>query len=532
MKTFQIVVLISFISITLTAQEYHNPVIQGFNPDPSICRVDSDYYLVTSSFEYVPGIPVYHSRDLVNWKLIGHVLTRKSQIDFEGYKASEGVYAPTIRYNKGVFYVVVSIVKNPPPVKNIILTSKTPEGPWSDPVVLTDSTLWHIDPSLFFDDDGKCYFTANRRHQVEQPYSCYREIAIQELDLGKMKLTGPIKVIGNGALKDACTAEGPHIYKKDNRYYLLVSEGGTYISHAVTMSSSDNIFGPYQQYPSNPVLTNRHLQKTVPIRDVGHADIVQTHNGEWWMVCLGVRFKNEISYMGRETFLVPMIWEENSFPVVSPAVGMVKEFHQLPAIAKKSNITRTAFHDDFNKDKIDMSWTFLREPADFCEITKSGTLKINLKESTVSELTTPSFVGRRIENHDFRASLKMQFSASTATEEAGLILLSDNANYVKLTFSNQNLILTEISGGKENVFGRFDFIKDRDKYLRVESKNSKLDFYYSADNKEWKTLKLNVPGATINNRTFTGSFVGFYGTSNKVKTNNYFEVDWFDYVNE
>lgn len=532
MKTLQIIILITLISCNIAAQEYNNPIIRGFNPDPSICRVGEDYYMVTSSFEYVPGIPVYHSRDLVNWKLIGHVLTRKSQIDFEGYKASEGVYAPTIRYHNGTFYVVVSIVRNPPPPKNIIMTAKSPEGPWSDPIVLTDSLLWHIDPSLFFDDDGKCYFVANRRHQVSQPYGCYREIAIQELDINAMKLTGPIHVIGNGALKDACTAEGPHIYKKDNKYYLLVSEGGTYISHAVTMSSSDNIFGPYQLYPSNPVLTNRHLQKTVDIRNIGHADIVQTQEGEWWMVCLGVRFRNELSYMGRETFLVLMIWEENSFPVASPAVGMVKEHHQLPSIAKNPNALNTTFHDDFNPGKLDLSWTFLRTPGDFYEITEKGMLKINLKPSTIFQLTSPSFIGRRIENHDFSASLKMQFSTKKKTEEAGMILISDNNNYILLTYNNQNLKLTEVKEGKENIIGEFEYLSKGDKYLKVRSKDHNLSFYFSTNNKDWTTLKEGVPGATINNRTFTGSFVGLYGSSNGEKSNNYFEADWFEYTNE
>ena len=188
MKNHQSMILLLLFSCTLAAQEYTNPVIRGFNPDPSVCRVGEDYYVVTSSFEYAPGIPIYHSKDLVNWELIGHVLNRKSQIDYEGFKASEGVYAPTIRYYNGTFYVVTSIVRNPPPPKNIIMTAKSPEGPWSDPIVLTDSLLWHIDPSLFFDDDGKCYFVANRRHQVSQPYSCYREIAVQELDLNAMKV--------------------------------------------------------------------------------------------------------------------------------------------------------------------------------------------------------------------------------------------------------------------------------------------------------------------------------------------------------
>lgn len=532
MKKHQIWVLLLIFNLSLAAQQYTNPVIQGFNPDPAICRVGEDYYLVTSSFEYAPGIPVYHSRDLVNWKLTGHVLNRRSQIDFEGYKASEGVYAPTISYHNGIFYVVVSIVKNPPPPKNIIMTSRSPEGPWSDPVVLTDSLLWHIDPALFFDDDGKCYFVANRRHQVSQPYSCYREIAVQELDINTMKLKGPVHVIGNGALKEACTAEGPHIYKKDNMYYLLISEGGTFISHAVTMSRSKNIFGPYELYPGNPVLTNRHLQNTVPIRHIGHADIVQTHKGEWWMVCLGVRFKNEISYMGRETFLVPMIWEENNFPVVSPGVGIVKEHHQLPSIAMTTNNHKTSFHDDFNQRILDLSWTFLRTPGDFFELNGNGMLKINLKSSTISDLTCPSFIGRRIENHDFTASMKIQFSTKMNNEEAGMVLISDNRNYILLTYNNRNIRLKEVVGGIENILGEYPCDTKEDKYLKVASKDQNLTFYTSVNNKDWNKLKDGVSGTAIDNQMFTGSFVGFYGSSNGVKSKNYFEADWFDYIND
>ena len=250
------------------------------------------------------------------------------------------------------------------------------------------------------------------------------------------------------------------------------------------------------------------------------------------MVCLGVKYKNDLSYMGRETFLVPMIWEENSFPVVSPGVGMVKEHHQLPSIAVTPNSHKTSFHDDFNQRKLDLSWTFLRTPGDFFELTEKGMLKINLKSSTISDLTCPAFIGRRIENHDFTASMKIQFLTKINNEEAGMVLISNNKNYILLTYNNQNIRLTEVVEGIENILGEYPYAPKEDKYLKVISKDHNLTFYTSVNNMDWKKLKEGVSGATIDNKMFTGSFVGFYGSSNGVKSKNYFEADWFDYINE
>ncbi|WP_159520390.1 glycoside hydrolase family 43 protein [Sunxiuqinia indica] len=519
-----------FLFSLLEAQNYRNPIIPGFNPDPSICKAGNNYYLVTSSFEYFPGIPIYHSNDLVSWKMVGHVLNRESQINMEGYPASEGVYAPTIRYHDGTFYVVVSVLRrNPRRVKNILITADSLMSHWSDPVEITNSSLWGIDPSLFFDDDGKCYFTANRKHQVAQPYSSYREIVLQELDLRQMQLTGPTDIIGKAALVGGATAEGPHIYKKDGYYYLLISEGGTRTNHAVTISRSEKIRGPYEQCPYNPILTHRHLQETISLRNIGHADIIQTQNNEWWMVCLGVRFTNDWSLMGRETFLVPMIWPDNSFPIINPGNGLVQMEYPLPAIAKEADNLINTFFDDFSTSTLKPEWTFLRNNPRCYEFTDNRQLKIDLKKTTMADLSSPAFMGKRIENSDFETTIKLSFTATSESEEAGLVLLSNNENYFRFTLSKSNIQLIETINGRTIILAKELLEYDKYVYLKVLSKNSLMDFYYSKDGRDWHLIKKKVNTSCLRNYKYTGNFIGLYGTSDGEETTNHFFVDWFKY---
>lgn len=511
---------------------FSNPIIPGFNPDPSICRAGHDYYVITSSFEYFPGIPIYHSTDLVNWTLIGHVLTRLSQIDLEGLPPSEGIYAPTIRYHDGTFYVVVSLLKrNPRRVTNLLFTADNSMRYWSDPIVLTDSSLWGIDPSLFFDDDGTCYFTANRKHQVEQPYSSYREIALQQLDLRTMKLVGPIDVIGQGAVVGAATAEGPHLYKKDGRYYLLISEGGTRTNHAVTISRSRDIRGPYEPCPYNPILTHRHLQETVSLRNLGHADMVQTQDHQWWMVCLGVRFTDQWSLMGRETFLVPMIWPEQAFPVINPGKGLVQRQYPLPRIAQRGNDLLKPFIDDFKEASLRPEWTFLRNDPNGYALTPDHKLKIELKPVTVSQYASPAFLGKRIENADFEATAKLSFQTGLESEEAGLILLSDHRNHIRLTLTRDRLQVIETRDTIKTTHAFLDVMSQGDLYLRVRSDKQRLSFYVAGDGIKWRCLAQDINSACLGRYKYTGNFVALYGTSNGQATTNSFVVDWFKYQN-
>ncbi|MEI8290964.1 MAG: glycoside hydrolase family 43 protein, partial [Verrucomicrobiota bacterium] len=242
---------------------YTNPIIPGFYPDPSVCCVGGDFYLVNSTFEYFPGVPIWHSRDLIHWRQLGHVLTRRSQLELDQVKCSDGIYAPTIRFHNGVFYLITTRC-SAGSYKNFYVTATDPAGPWSDPVWYDQSG---IDPSLFFDDDGKVYFQSNRAMTYDQNRAIYQS----EIDIktGK-RLTEP-KCLWRGS--GGSYIEGPHVYKRDGWYYLLTAEGGTSYGHMVTIARSKNIWGPYESCPHNPILSNRHAYEE--IHGTGHADLVQ-----------------------------------------------------------------------------------------------------------------------------------------------------------------------------------------------------------------------------------------------------------------
>ena len=248
-----------------SARTFSNPILSGFYPDPSICRVGDDYYLVNSSFEYFPGVPIFHSKDLVHWRQIGYCLTRKSQVPLDRIQSSGGIYAPTLRYYDGTFYMVTTNVYGG---GNFYVTAKNPAGLWSEPVWFHDGG---IDPSLFFDDDGKVYYT--RHEGMGDGY-----IAQQFLNLETGRLEGPLKNIWRGT--GGVWPEGPHLYKIRGKYFLMIAEGGTSYDHMVTIARSDSPFGPFESNPNNPILTHRN-RTDHPIQALGHADFVETPDG-WW----------------------------------------------------------------------------------------------------------------------------------------------------------------------------------------------------------------------------------------------------------
>lgn len=279
---------------------FSNPIIPGFAPDPSIVRVDDDFYLVNSTFEYFPGIPIYHSRDLVNWELISYALNDPGKIELERIKSSDGIHASTIRYHDGTFYIITTNNVNGKLV-NFIVTATDPRGPWSAPNVLEGAP--GIDPSLFFDDDGRVWYVGN--HIPPDPeFPGQAEIWLQEVDIEAMALIGERYYLWRGCC-GGVWAEGPHIYKKGGYYYLLISEGGTAYEHALSVAISREIAGPYQNNPRNPVLSHRQLSYDHPITGVGHADLVELADGRWYAVALGWRLVDgKHGILGRELSLI------------------------------------------------------------------------------------------------------------------------------------------------------------------------------------------------------------------------------------
>ncbi len=501
--------------------QFLNPIIPGFYPDPSVCRVGEDYWLVTSTFSYFPGVPVFHSRDLVNWEQVGHVLERPSQLDLDGVGHSAGIYAPTIRYHDGLFYMITTLVGNG---GNFIVTAANPAGPWSDPHWLTDAP--GIDPSLFFEEDGTAWVTGT----ADAPDAAYwgdNEIWMRQLDLGTMKLTGPRYGLWRGALKHAMWPEAPHLYRIGDWYYLMIAEGGTDYGHSVTIARSKTLTGPYEGNPSNPILTHRHLGKAAPISNPGHADLVQTAAGNWWMVCLASRpYGGLYRNLGRETFLAPVVWEEE-WPIVSPGTGRLEFRYPLPVVdglepaAHGTSLPGTiengghssasttggqadasgcagcagrsggccgttgrptvpgavgpngsdmavpryvCEHDDFDAAALSLQWNFLRTPREtwWSLTVRPGFLRMRLRPVRLGEKANPCFLGRRQQHMTFTATTELRFAPDDDGQAAGLALVQSDDWHFRLAVVRepQGLMirLHQVKAGVETVLAEAELL--------------------------------------------------------------------------
>ncbi|MCW8849896.1 MAG: glycoside hydrolase family 43 protein, partial [Melioribacteraceae bacterium] len=404
MYLFLLFVIMIVVSCSEKPQkQFTNPILAGFYPDPSFCRVGDDYYLINSTFSYFPGIPIFQSKDLVNWKLIGHVLDRPEQLDTEGLGVSRGIFAPAISYHNGLFYVTCTIVDGG---GNFVVTSKNPEGPYTDPIFLPE--INGIDPSLHFEDDGKAYILFNSDAPNNEPlYEGHRTIRMFEFDVDEFKVVGDEKILINGGSdisKKPIWIEGPHLYHRFGYYYLMAAEGGTAEDHSEVIFRSKNIDGPYEPYSGNPILTQRNLdpKRQNPITSTGHADLVETQNGEWWAIFLGCRpyepFEKNYYNLGRETFLAPVKWieEPNSngsmWPIINPDYEEVQYYYNYPDIEVKEPIETTSYSGNFSKyydfenNVLDKNFIFLRTPKEkwYSLIDKKGYLTLNVRPESCS----------------------------------------------------------------------------------------------------------------------------------------------------
>lgn len=529
---------------------FHNPVLPGFYPDPSVCRVGEDYYLVTSTFEYFPGLPIFHSRDLVHWRQVGHVIHRPTQLNLDGLRYSKGLYAPTIRYHDGTFYVINTLVPNAEnpasPCGNFIVTATDPAGPWSDPYWLDPD--WGdgapgIDPSLLFDDDGRVWYTGNRipLSGVTSPND--REIWLQELDLNTMQLTGEKYALWNGAAKNAIHPEAPHLYHIGDTYYLLIAEGGTDAYHAVTIARSKTVTGPYESCHRNPILTHRDRGFFSPIAATGHAELVQTQNGDWWLFALGVRpysapFEPGYYYnLGRETFLAPVTWEMDGWPVVNAGRGGIEfEFpspdlppHPWPELPAR---------DEFEGDTLAFCWNFLRNPRDpFWSLAdRPGHLRLRLRPEMVSEWANPSFVGRRQQHMNFVTQTVMEFTPENEHECAGMVVMQ-NSDYhfrfvVTLAGGQRVIRLIKRQDGNDSTLAEKP-LAGKLTYLKVEAQGQAYSFSVSVDGGQWQPVAENVEGHILSTTVaggFVGTYIGLYASSSGQTSGNVADFDWFDYV--
>ncbi|MET0892971.1 MAG: family 43 glycosylhydrolase, partial [Pseudoxanthomonas sp.] len=394
---------------------YRNPILAGFHPDPSITRAGDRFYLVTSSFAFFPGIPVFESGDLVHWKQIGNVIDRPSQLDFDGLGMSRGVFAPSIDYHDGIFYVVNTAVDSG---GNFLASATDPAGPWSDPIWLP--TIGGIDPSLFFDDDGRTYLLNNDAPVGTPRYDGHRAIWMQEFDLARKQPFGPRKVLIDGGVDPSTNPiwiEGPHIFKRDGWYYLNCAEGGTGPQHSQVILRSRAVWGPYQPYDRNPILTQRDLptDRAHPITNAGHADLVEGLDGRWWATFLASRNYGEVHYnTGRETFLLPVEWKDGwpmilepglGIPYVAPGPGfMSRTVTQAPSTG---NFT---WRDEFDKPELDRAWMYVRVPKrQWVDLAgHAGQLAVLPLVEALDTPRNPAFLARRQQHTVFEASLALQ----------------------------------------------------------------------------------------------------------------------------
>jgi len=499
---------------------FKNPILSGFYPDPSICRVGDNYYMVTSTFAYFPGVPIFHSKDLVHWQQIGNILDRKSQLPLEGQRISRGIFAPTIRYNSGIFYMITTNVSYG---GNFVVTATNPAGPWSEPYYIEGAN--GIDPSLFFDDDGKCYYHGTGDRKEGAKYYGDNEIYLQELDLNTMLLVGERHTIWHSALKEAVWPESPHIYKKDGYYYLMISEGGTGPDHAVTIARSKTLTDYYQGFRSNPILTHRHLGQKYPIVNVGHSDFVETQNGEWWMVCLASRpYGGHFRNLGRETFLVPMAWE-NDWPVVNYGIGLVLEEERFPNLPPTPAETSTNF-DFATMEKFPLNMLFIRNPVeDDYKLTSDG-LSLRLSKSKITELDTVSYVGVRQQHMDFTAEICMEFAPQNENEKAGLVIFQSHEYNYQLLRTKDSVFSVLGKDGQETILARKAYCEDKIT-LKIVAIGQDLSFYVNDEplyiNADARILSTDVAGG------FVGNTIGVYATKSGAETPDNCAV--FKYLN-
>ncbi len=500
---------------------YKNPVIKGFYPDPSICRVDSDYYLVTSSFEWFPGVPVFHSTDLVNWKQIGNALSRKSQLNLDSVNTSGGVWAPTIRYHEGTFYMITTRMHDG---KNFYVTAKDPAGPWSEPIFID---MRCIDPSLYFDDDGKVYFTGTSPWTDNAKSGVYQA----EIDIKTGKLLTEYKHLWTGT--GGRYPEGPHIYKINDWYYLMISEGGTEAGHMVTIARSKSPWGPFESCPHNPILTNRNAGQN-PVQNTGHADLVQAPDGKWWMVHLAVRSVDKYHHLGRETFLAAVNWNAAGWPVVNQDGTSSLEMYAVPPAEQTKNSYNGNY--DFEQDSLGIEWNYLRNPnwKKYSLTQKPGYLCLTPSSTGLDDKGSPTFVGIRQKDFDVALTAKMQFSPSENNSEAGIAAFMNKDHYYAISLIRQNgknFIQSTFKTGKIKHHANSVSFKGDEVFFRIKADKYTYQLYWSEDGENWEQLGENYAKYLSSEVAggFTGTYLGMFAQSDNNKSTDTACFDWFKY---
>lgn len=520
-----------------------NPILPGFHPDPSICRAGDDYYIANSTFEWFPGVVIYHSRDLVNWRLIARPLDRVSQLDMKGNMNGGGVWAPCLSYADGQFWLIYTDTKTSrrgfKDSPNYLVTAPAITGPWSEPIFLNSSGF---DPSLFHDDDGRKWLL-NMLSDHRKGRNRFAGILLQEYCPEAGRLVGPISNIFAGT--EMGLTEGAHLYKRNGWYYLMTAEGGTSYKHAVTMARARSIAGPYEVDPRNPMLTSRN-NPDLPLQKAGHASLVEVGDGQWYLAHLCGRPLTEHRHcmLGRETAIQKVCWTDDGWLRLEGGGNepqLEAPAPDLPACA----FPPQPAHDDFDLPELDAQYQTLRVPADenWLSLTaRPGYLRLTGRQSLLS-LHLQSLIARRVDRFHCRAATSVEFEPETFQQMAGLVAYYNSENWLYLHVSLDEKI------GKCIKIG----VMDKQEYdeplardialpagavcLAAEIDHEKLQFYYSTaqapSEGDWSPVGPVLDSSKLSDdyvprAAFTGAFVGLC-CQDLSGVGLWADFDWFDY---
>ena len=515
-----------------------NPILPGFNPDPSIMRVGDDFYIATSTFQWFPGVQIHHSKDLKHWHLLTRPLNRISQLDMAGNPDSGGIWAPCLSYSNNTFYLIFTDVKtlggNYKDAHNYLVTASEIRGPWSDPIYLNSSGF---DPSLFHDDDGKKWLV-NMLWDFRENRNSFAGIVLQEYDEINEKLFGPVFNIFKGT--PLGLTEGSHLYKKNGYYYLMTAEGGTGYRHAVTMARSKSITGPYEVDPENPMLTS--YKKDVTLQKAGHASLVELPSGECYLVHLSGRPIGEQKrcILGRETAIQKCTWTDDGWLRLANGKKTPMEMVAAPGL-ENIQFSKPPVCENFDSDQIPYCFQSLRIPADESWVSlkaRPGWLRIFGQESTTS-LHRQSLLARRVESFCCEAATCLEFDPISFQQMAGLIVTYDVKNHYYLYITHHEemgkcLKIIKIDKGiysepaGEGIASR----ASQPTYLKVMLKHESLQFFYSNDSTKWKKIGMNFDSTILSDEYcdgFTGAFIGIC-VQDLSGQRSYADFDWFSYV--
>jgi xylan 1,4-beta-xylosidase len=521
----------------------HNPVLRGFNPDPSVVRVGDDYYIATSTFEWFPGVQIHHSRDLIHWELVAHPLRRVSQLDLRGVAASRGVWAPCLTYDGGTFYLVYTVVHSfmclMYDTQNYLVTATDICGEWSEPVPLN---AYGFDPSLFHDDDGRKYLVSmitDHRPGREK----FGGIVLQEFSAEKRKMLGPAKKIFT---RPGQLVEGPHLLKRNGFYYLFLADGGTGEQHGESVARSRRLWGGYEWYDRNPFLTARHSPEH-PLQKTGHADLVQTQNGEWYMchLCgrpLENRMENgERCYpLGRETAIQKVEWTPDGWIRLANGTTLADVNVQAPDLPEHP-FPIEPVRDNFDSPKLNINFQSLRIPLDdsCCSLSaRPGWLRLYGHEG-VNSTFRQSLIARRWQSFRFRAGTRVDFYPECFKQMAGLICLYDQDNfyYLHVTWSEEQGRCLNLISGINNQYRMLACVPvpgTDPVNLAVEVNHDRMQFFYSFGGGAREKIGPVNDASTLSDEAchtgwFTGAFVGLCCQDLTGCSHKEADFDWFDY---